>query len=359
MAYSTADMREDASGAVLTYREALNGVLFQEMRRDPTIIVMGEDIAGGAGREDPEMRDAWGGPFQVTKGLLAEFGPARVRDTPITESAFVGAAIGGAAAGIRPIAEVGFIEFVGVCFDQIINQGAKLRYMFGGKAKVPVTIRTTVGAGMAAAAQHSSAFYSILAHFPGLKVALPATPADAKGLLTSAIRDDDPVIVIEHKMLYDLKGPVPDGEYLVPFGKAAIAREGTDVTIVALSRMVHIALEAAEQLAAGGIDAEVIDPRTISPLDEDTILTSVQKTHRLVVVDEDNPRCSMATDIAALAASKAFEHLDAPIGLVTAPHTPVPFSPPMEAFYIPNARRIVEAATEVVPAPAGKPWRHK
>lgn len=350
MAYSTADVREDARGPVLTYREALNQTLFQEMRRDPTVMVMGEDIAGGAGRDDPEMQDAWGGPFQVTKGLLAQFGPERVRDTPITESAFVGAGIGAAAAGIRPVVELGFIEFAGVCFDQIINQGAKLRYMFGGKAKVPVTIRTTIGAGMSAAAQHSSAFYSILAHFPGLKVVLPATPADAKGLLTAAIRDDDPVIVIEHKMLYDVVGPVPEGEYVVPLGKAHVAREGNDVTIVAMSRMVYFALEAADGLAENGIKAEVIDVRSISPLDEEAILTSIRKTRRLVVVDEDNPRCSMATDIAALAACKAFDQLDAPIRMVTAPHTPVPFSPAMEQFYIPDARQITDAVTSIVTA---------
>lgn len=232
-----------------------------------------------------------------------------------------------------------------------MNQAAKLRYMFGGKARVPVTIRTTIGAGMSAAAQHSDAVYSTFAHYPGLKCVLPATPADAKGLLTAAIRDDDPVIVFENKLLYDLKGPVPEGEYVVPLGRARVAREGSDVTIVALSRMVHVALAAADLLAARGIMAEVIDPRTIAPLDEETILESVRKTERLVVVDEDHPRCSVAADIAALVATKGFDYLDAPIHMVTPPTTPVPFSPPLEKYYVPDESRVVEAVLAIAAAP--------
>src|SRR5262245_47639083 len=277
----------------LTYRQAINEALRLEMRRDPTVILLGEDVAGAPGRDDPDMADAWGGVLGVTKGLIGEFGPERVRDTPISESAFIGAAIGAAATGLRPVVELMFVSFAGVCWDQIVNQAAKLRYMFGGKARVPVTIRTTIGAGMGAAAQHSDSVYSIFAHYPGLKCVIPATPADAKGLLAASIRDDDPVIFFENKVLYDTKGPVPEGEFVIPLGQANVVRPGTDVTIVALSRMVHVALEAAELLAGRGIDVEVIDPRTIVPLDEETILASVRKTGRLVVVDEDHPRCSV------------------------------------------------------------------
>lgn len=327
----------------LSYRQAINEALRLEMRRDPAVILIGEDIAGGPGRSDPAMQDAWGGVLGVTKGLFGEFGRNRVWDTPISESAFIGAAVGAAATGLRPVVELMFVSFAGVCWDQIVNQAAKLRYMFGGKANVPVTIRTTIGAGMSAAAQHSDSVYSIFAHYPGLKCVVPATPADAKGLLTASIRDDNPVIFFENKVLYDTKGPVPEGEYIVPLGQANIVREGSDVTIVAISRMVHIALAAAEVLAQEGIEVEIIDPRTISPLDEETILQSLRKTGRLVVVDEDHPRCSMATDIAALAACKAFDSLKAAIQLVSPPHTPVPFSRPLEDFYVPDVSRVAEA----------------
>jgi len=227
--------------------------------------------------------------------------------------------------------------------DQIYNQGAKLRYMFGGKTKVPIVIRTMIGAGFRAAGQHSGCHYSVFTHMPGLKTVVPSTPADAKGLLAASIRDDDPVIFFEHKMLYGMTGEVPAGEYVVPLGKADIKRAGSRVTVIAIGRMVAIALEAAEGLSAEGVDVEVIDPRTLSPLDEETILSSVAKTKRLVVVDEDNPRCSMATDLVSLVATKAFDHLDAPPQTVTAPHTPVPFSPVMEDFYIPTAERIAAA----------------
>ena len=326
----------------ITYREAINEALAQEMRRDPTVIVMGEDIAGGAGRPK-EMQDAWGGVLGVTKGLLTEFGPERVLDTPITESGYIGAAIGAAATGLRPVAELMFASFMGVCLDQISNQAAKLRYMFGGKAKVPVTIRTMIGAGYRAAAQHSTTDYSVFTHFPGLKCVAPATPADAKGLLIAAIRDDDPVIFCEHKMLYGAKGPVPEACYAIPLGQAEIKRPGTDVTVVAFSRMVQVALQAAEELSKAGVSVEVLDPRSLSPLDEDAILKSVRKTHRLIVVDEDNPRCSIATDIVALVAQKAFYFLDAPPQMVTPPHTPVPFSPPLEDFYIPSPEKVADA----------------
>jgi pyruvate dehydrogenase E1 component beta subunit len=327
----------------ITFGQAINEALRQEMERDPRVILMGEDVAGGANVPGFENEDAWGGVLGVTKGLVQEFGRNRVLDTPISESAYIGAAVGAAATGLRPVAELMFVDFFGVCMDQIYNQGAKLRYMFGGKTKVPLVIRTMIGAGFRAAGQHSGCHYSVFTHMPGLKTVVPSTPADAKGLLAASIRDDDPVIFFEHKMLYGMTGEVPAGEYVLPLGKADIKRAGSRVTVIAIGRMVAMALEAAEGLSAEGVDVEVIDPRTLSPLDEDTILSSVAKTKRLVVVDEDNPRCSMATDLVSLVATKAFDHLDAPPQTVTAPHTPVPFSPVMEDFYIPTAERIAAA----------------
>ena len=332
----------------MTYQQAINEALQIAMREDPTVVLLGEDIAGGAMVDHLVNDDAWGGPMGVTKGLVQEFGRDRVLDTPITEAGFIGAAVGAAATGLRPVAELMFVDFFGCCMDQIFDQGAKLRYMFGGKAKCPVTIRTQIGAGVSAAGQHSGCHYSVFAHMPGIKCIVPSTPADAKGLLLSAIRDDDLVMFFENKVLYGTKGDVPEGDEGIPLGVADIKRVGDDVTIVAISRMVQQALAAADTLAAEGIEAEVIDPRTLSPLDEETILSSVAKTHRLLVVDEDNPRCSAATDIAAMVADKGFDTLDAPIKRVTAPHTPVPFSPPLEQFYVPSPDRIVDAVREIV-----------
>jgi pyruvate/2-oxoglutarate/acetoin dehydrogenase E1 component len=324
----------------ITYREAINEALAQEMERDERVIVMGEDNAGGEG--SPGEADAWGGVLGVTMGLYGKF-PGRVLDTPISESAFVGAAVGAATGGLRPVAELMFIDFMGVCFDQIYNQAAKFRYMFGGKAVTPVTIRTMWGAGLRAAAQHSQSLLPLFTHVPGLKVAVPSNPYDAKGLLIQAIRDDDPVIFAEHKMLYDVAGEVPEESYAIPFGEANIAREGGDVTIVAFGRMVNTALEAAGELASSGIEAEIIDPRTTSPLDLDTILESVENTGRLVVVDESHPRCSLASDIGASVAQEAFGSLRAPIQMVTGPHTPVPFTDSLEDLFIPDAARIAGA----------------
>ncbi len=334
----------------LTFREAINEALRLEMHRDPTVVIMGEDVAGGAQLEHVEGKgeEAWGGVMGVTAGLVQEFGRERVLDTPISESAFIGAAVGAAASGLRPVPEMMFVDFFGVCMDQIFNQGAKLRYMFGGKAKVPIVIRTMIGAGFRAAAQHSCAHYSVFTHMPGLKTVVPSTPYDAKGLLAAAIRDDDPVIFFEHKLLYDMEGEVPEEAYVIPLGEADVKREGSDATIVAIGRMVHLALQAAEQLAEEGIDVEIIDPRTLSPLDDDTIVNSVKKTHRLIVVDEDNPRCNMATDLVALGMTKAFGFVDAPPQMITAPHTPVPFSPALEDEYIPGVEDIVTAVRSVV-----------
>ena len=323
-----------------SFRQAINEALAQEMRRDPRVVVMGEDVAGGQGA--PGEDDAWGGPLGVTKGLMPEFGRERVLDTPITESGFIGAAVGAAATGLRPVVDLMFVDFLGVCFDQIFNQAAKFRYMFGGKAVTPVVIRTMFGAGFRAASQHSQVLYPIFTHIPGLKVVVPSNPYDAKGLMIAAIRDDDPVIFLEHKMLYDDIGEVPDEPYTLRFGEAHVLREGRDCTIVALGRMVKFASEAAETLAKQGISCTVIDPRTTSPLDADTIIESVEETGRLVVVDEASPRCNMATDISALVAEQAFDALKAPIRMVSPPHVPVPFSPALEDAYIPSVARIVE-----------------
>ncbi len=329
----------------ITFQQAIKEALAQEMERDESVILMGEDVAGGSGT-DGEM-DAWGGPLGITKGLWSKFGD-RVMDTPISESAFIGAAIGAATAGLRPVAELMFIDFMGVCFDQIFNQAAKFRYMFGGRAVTPVVIRTMMGAGLRAAAQHSQCLYPIFTHIPGLKCVVPSTPYDAKGLLIQAIRDDDPVIFCEHKALYQTEGDVPEESYTLPFGEANYVREGGDVTVVALGRMVHMASEAADELAKDGIECEIVDLRTTSPLDEDTILESVENTGRLVIVDEATPRCNIATDISALVAQKAFGDLKAPIKMVTAPHTPVPFSPVLEDTYIPNSGKVATTVRELM-----------
>ena len=332
--------------AVKSFRQALNEALFEEMRRDPTVIVMGEDICGGAGAAGED--DAWGGPFGVTKGLFGEFGRERVLDTPISESAFIGAAAGAAARGLRPVAELMFCDFLGVCFDQIFNQAAKFRYMFGGKAVTPMVVRMMFGAGLRTASQHSQSLYPIFTHIPGLKVAIPSSAYEAKGLLTQAIRDDDPVMFLEHKAMYDVEEEVPDEPYVIPFGEANLTREGDDVTVVAIGRMVDLANQVADGLEKEGIGCTVVDPRTTSPLDADAIIESVEDTGRLVIVDEAYPRCSVATDISALACRHAFAALKAPVHMVTAPHAPVPFSPELEDAYVPSVDKIETAVREVM-----------
>jgi acetoin:2,6-dichlorophenolindophenol oxidoreductase subunit beta len=329
-----------------SYRQAINEAIRQEMERDHRVIVMGEDVAGGAGA--PGEQDAWGGPMGVTKGLMPKFGRDRVLDTPISESAFIGAAIGAAATGLRPIADLMFVDFMGVCFDQIFNQAAKFRYMFGGKAVTPVVIRTMYGAGFRAASQHSQCLYPLFTHIPGLKVAVPSNPYEAKGLMIQAIRDDDPVIFFEHKAMYDTEGEVPDEPYAIRFGEANVTREGEDVTIITLGRMVNFANEAADNLARKGVAATVVDLRTTSPLDFETVLETARETGRVVVVDEAHPRCSIATDVAALVAEQAFGSLKAPIKMVTSPHAPVPFSPALEDLYIPSVAKIEAAVQEVL-----------
>lgn len=332
----------------LSMSAAINEALKIAMKNDENVILMGEDVAGGAKVDHLQDDEAWGGVLGVTKGLVQEFGRERILDTPITEAGYIGAAMAAATTGLRPIAELMFNDFIGSCLDEVLNQGAKFRYMFGGKAQVPVTIRTMHGAGFRAAAQHSQSLYAMFTAIPGVKVVAPSTPYDAKGLLLAAIEDNDPVIFFEDKTLYNMIGDVPEGHYTIPLGKADIKRVGTDVTIVAIGKQVHTALDAAERLAVRGIEVEVIDPRSLSPLDEETILLSVAKTNRLIVIDEANPRCSMATDIAALVADKGFDTLDAPIKRITAPHTPVPFSPPLEDLYLPKPERVIKVVEELI-----------
>lgn len=315
----------------IMYRDAVREALREEMSRDDRVFLLGEDIA------------EFGGSYKVTEGLLAEFGRDRLRNTPISEAAIVGAALGAALMGMRPVVEIMYIDFIGLAMDQIVNQAAKVKYMFGGKAKVPLVIRTQGGAGRSSGAQHAQSLEAWFIHVPGLKVVMPSTPYDAKGLLKSAIRDNNPVIFIEHKLLYPIQGEVPEEDYVIPLGVAEIKREGTDVTVVATSRLVHIALSAADRLAAEGIEVEVVDPRTLAPLDEETILASVKKTNRLIVAQEAAPRCSFASEVAAVVTERAFDYLDAPITRVTALPTPVPFAPILEQYVLPSEEKLVAA----------------
>jgi pyruvate/2-oxoglutarate/acetoin dehydrogenase E1 component len=307
------------------------------MRRDQSVFLLGEDI----GRY-------WGGAFKVTDGLAQEFGDERVRDTPISESAIVGAAVGAAITGMRPVAEIMFGDLTALAMDQIANQAAKIRYMFGGQAKCPIVVRTPFGAGVNIASHHSQSLEAWFMHVPGMYVAVPSTPYDAKGLLKTAIRGENPVFFCEHKLLYPVEGSIPEDEYLIPFGVADVKREGTDVTVVATSYMVHKALKAAESLQKDGVSVEVVDPRTLTPLDRETISNSVKKTGKIVIVSEDCKTAGVSAEIAATIAEKALDYLDAPIKRVTAPDTPIPFSPPLEQFIIPNVQSIIRAVKEVV-----------
>jgi pyruvate dehydrogenase E1 component beta subunit len=321
----------------ISFAKAIVEALDYEMSKDKRVVVMGEDVG------------KYGGIYGATAGLYEKYGEDRVRDTPIAESGFIGTAVGAAATGLlRPVVELMFIDFFGVTMDQIYNQAAKMRYMFGGKAKVSMVIRTPCGAGFSAAAQHSQSLHAIFIHVPGLKVVMPSTPYDAKGLLISSIEDDDPVIFIEHKGLYALEGEVPEGPYSIPLGVAEVKRGGKDVTIVATAAMVHKSLDVANKLEKDGIGVEVVDPRSLVPLDEDLIVNSIKKTGRLVVVDEGYPRASFATDIAAIAASKCFKDLKASVKLVTPPATPIPFSAVLENEWIPSAEKIEKAVREIL-----------
>jgi pyruvate dehydrogenase E1 component beta subunit len=318
--------------AETTYRNAVAQAIIEEMQRDPNIIIMGEDVG------------SFGGVMAATKGVYEKFGPKRVIDTPISEAAIIGAALGAALTGLRPIAEIMFVDFTTCCMDQIANQVAKVRYMLGGQVSVPLVIRTQGGAGKSYAAQHSQNLEAWFAAIPGLRVVMPATPADAKGLLKSAIRSNDPVMVIENKILYGEKGEVPDSaDFLVPLGKAAVVRPGKSVTVVSYSRQLLEALKAAETCASAGIDCEVIDLKTISPLDMVTILTSLEKTGRLVVVEEGHKSFGVGAEISARIMETAFDLLEAPVTRVASVDTPIPFSPVLEKATIPNADKIASA----------------
>ena len=346
----------------LNFPQALNLAIRQEMRRDPTIVVIGEDVAGAAGRAHLGLVDAWGGPTRSTRGLVTEFGPERVLDTPIAEMGFLGAAVGAAMSGLRPIVDLGFVDLIGCCYDQLVNQAAKMHYMMGGQVKIPLTVRLSYGArpatgqsvGGGAAAQHSQTLYAVLAHVPGLKVVAPTTAYDAKGLLATAIRDDDPVVFFEHRYLGPrARGPVPDEPYTLPLGKAHTPRRGRDVTLCGIGRMTHVCLEAAERLMAAGVDAEVVDVVSIVPLDLATILESVGRTKRLVVVDEDTPVCSVAHTIAARVADDGFDLLDAPVKTLNSVDAPVPYSAALEAVYTPSAEQVIATVHALLGTGAG------
>jgi pyruvate/2-oxoglutarate/acetoin dehydrogenase E1 component len=316
----------------LTFAQAIREALAEEMRRDPTVCILGEDVAEA------------GTPFKVLSGLVEEFGKDRVLDTPISEAGFTGLAIGAAMTDMRPVVDIMFGDFITLTMDQMVNQAAKIHYMSGGKWKVPMVMRTTLGATRRSAAQHSQSLHAWFSHIPGLKVVLPSTPADAKGLLKAAIRDDNPVICFEDKMLYKLKGPVPDGDYIIPLGVAEVKRAGEDITLVATSSMVQVALGAAAMLEEAGISAEVVDPRTTWPLDEKTLIESAKETSRAIVLDEGYERYGVTAEIASVIASGAFYHLDAPVKRMGAMHVPIPFSPPLEDVTVPTEQSVFEAA---------------
>ena len=320
----------------ISYTQAINEALDEEMARDPTVFIMGEDIG-----------EHWGGPFGQFRGLYEKYGARRIRETPISETARLGGAIGAAATGMRPVAAMMFVDFLGVSGDELLNQ-LQMRYMFGGKIKLPLTIMAVTGAGQSAATQHSKNLYGLLMAIKGLKIVVPSTPNDAKGLLKSAIREDNPVIFLTHKLLGFIKGYVPDGEYTIPLGQSDIKREGKDVTVVAVALMLHRALAAAVKLQEKGISVEVIDPRTLVPLDKQAIIESVKKTGRLIIMDEEPKTGSWAAEVSAIVAEEAFDFLDAPIKRVCAPDTPIPFSPVLEKFWMPDEDNLIRAVTEIM-----------
>jgi len=315
--------------------EAVREAIAEEMRRDPTVFLMGEDVAEA------------GTPFKVLKGLLEEFGPERIMDTPISEPGFTGIGLGAAMTGMRPVVDIMFGDFLFLALDQIANQAAKVHYMSGGKLKAPIVIRTTLGATRRSAAQHSQSLHAIVSHIPGLKVALPSTPYDAKGLMKAAIRDDSPVVIFEDKMMYTVKGNVPSGDYTIPFGQADVKRSGDDITLVATSSMVLVALAAAEMLAKEGISAEVIDPRTTVPLDVRTMVDSAIKTGRAIVIDEGYQSYGVTAEIASVITEGAFYHLDAPVRRMGAMDVPIPFSPALEDLTVPTAEKVADLAREL------------
>jgi pyruvate/2-oxoglutarate/acetoin dehydrogenase E1 component len=316
----------------LTFGQAINEALREELRRDPAVFIIGEDVAEA------------GTPFKVLLGLVDEFGPERVMDSPISEAGITGIGLGAAMTGMRPVVDIMFGDFLTLVMDQLANQAAKVHYMSGGALRAPLVLRTTLGATRRSAAQHSQSLHAWVSHIPGLKVALPATPYDAKGLMKAAIRDDNPVVFFEDKLAYALRGPVPEDDYVIPLGVADIKRRGSDVTIVATSSMVYVALEAADLLAAEGISAEVVDPRTTSPLDAETLIASARKTGRALVVDEGHQSYGASAELAAVIATGAFHHLDAPVTRLGAMDVPVPFSPVLEDLTVPTAESVAAAA---------------
>ncbi|AYU54311.1 alpha-ketoacid dehydrogenase subunit beta [Staphylococcus debuckii] len=332
----------------LTFMGAINEAIDTAMKKDDNVILIGTDVAGGADVEHLKDDDSFGGVFGVTKGLVKKYGRDRVIDTPIAEHITLSSAVGAAATGLRPIAELMFNDFIGFGLDPILNQGAKMRYMFGGKAKIPMVVRTIHGAGAGAAAQHSQTLYNIFASIPGVKVVVPSNPYDAKGLLLAAIEDDNLVVFSEDKTLLSMKGEVPEEDYTVEIGKARVAQEGDDLTIVAIGKMVQVALDTADKLAEDNVSAEVIDLRSISPWDEETVLDSVKKTGRLIVIDESNPQCNIAGDVASTIGDVGFDYLDGPIKKVTAPDTPVPFAQNLEQAYIPSVDKVLDVANELI-----------
>ena len=332
---------ERVAGKELRFRDAFRDTLRAEMNRDQDVFLMGEDISGGFDRDTKEPLDAWGGPFAATKGLVQEFGPERIRDAPISEAGFVGAAVGAALTGLRPVVDLMYFDFVTVAYDQLLSNAAKSRYMFGGQTRVPMTLFARSGAGTGHAAQHSESFYSMLAHIPGLKVVVPSDPYSVKGLLAGAIRDDDPVFLVNDKKLINLTGFVPDEDYVIELGKGRYMQRGDDVTLVGMSYTSVVCEQAAGQLAEAGINAEVIDMMSLSTFDEDILHESVQKTNNVVIVDEDTPRASMASEFAAVIADKAFDHLDAPVKRVTGPHSPVPYNKGLENAFMPQPEDVV------------------
>jgi pyruvate dehydrogenase E1 component beta subunit len=332
----------------ITFMQAINEGLDMSMEKDERVILLGEDIAGGTHIDHLEGEGAWGGVFGVTKGLVEKYGYERVIDTPISEMGYMGASVGAAATGLRPVPELMFNDFLGFCFDTLLAQGSKMRYMFGGKATIPMTVRTCHGAGASAAAQHSGSYYGMFGSIPGLKVVVPSNPYDAKGLLISAIEDDNIVIFSEDKTLYGIKDDVPEEYYKVEIGKAKVKREGSDLTIVTIGKMLYVALEVAEELEKSGVSVEVIDLITVAPWDQETIIKSVEKTGRLIVIDEANPHNNTATDIATVVGDKAFDYLDGPIKCICAPNTPVPFASNLEALYLPNKDKVLKEAEELI-----------
>ncbi len=333
-------------GRQLPFGAAVNEAIAIAMRSDPNVILIGEDVAGGGDRTK-DGTEEMGGVLGTTKGLVGEFGMNRVRDTPIAEMGLIGTAVGAAATGLRPVAELMFMDFLGTSLDPLLNQAAKLRYMLGGKVKVPLTVRTVSGAGMQAAAQHSQSLYWMTTGIPGIKTVIPSNPYDAKGLLLASIRDDDPVVFCESKGVLGTMAEVPEDDYELPIGQAHVVREGSDVSLVGFGATVKVALAAAEALEGAGTSVEVIDLRSLSPIDEATLLASLEKTGRMVIVDESTPRCSVARDIAAVCVDKGFDFLNAPVKCVTAPHTPVPFSGPLEQAFMPSAQDVLDAVGEM------------